>query len=160
MGVIREIYGDELERCVEVIRRGFQTVADDFGLTREKVPTNGAFITTERLLADKAKGNLMYVLLEGDVIAGFMQLENAGNGTFYLEKISVVPECRHKRYGTELLDFAKEKVRELGAEKVGIAIIEENEVLKSWYIKNGFTHTGTKKIEHLPFTVGFLEIYI
>jgi ribosomal protein S18 acetylase RimI-like enzyme len=143
-----------------VIRRGFLTVADDFGLTEEKVPTNGAFIKTERLEADRAKGNLMYALTEADAIVGFMQLEKANETTFYLEKISVLPEYRHNGYGTELLHFAKAKVKALGASKLGIAIIEENTVLKDWYIKNGFTPTGTKKFEHLPFTVGFLEINI
>ena len=36
-------------------------------------------------------------------------------------------------------------------------IIEESEVLKNWYIANGFVHTGTKKFDHLPFTSGYLE---
>ena len=42
-------------------------------------------------------------------------------------------------------------------------IIEENptyEELKEWYEKIGFVHTGTQKFEHLPFTVGFMEIEI
>lgn len=51
-------------------------------------------------------------------------------------------------------------MRDLHAKKLGIAIIEENTVLKDWYILNGFTPTGSKKFEHLPFTVGFLEINI
>jgi ribosomal protein S18 acetylase RimI-like enzyme len=160
MASIREVQDDELDRCAEVIRCGFQTVADDFGLTEDKVPTNGAFIKTERLITDKAKGNLMYNLLEQGRIVGFMQLEKANDTTYYLEKISVLPECRHSGYGTALLDYAKAKIEELGAKKLGIAIIEENLVLKDWYIKNGFTPTGTKKFEHLPFTVSFLEINI
>ncbi|SHH94251.1 Acetyltransferase (GNAT) domain-containing protein [Sporobacter termitidis DSM 10068] len=160
MADIREVHDGELDRCAEVIRRGFQTVADDFGLTEERVPTNGAYIKTERLIADRAKGNLMYALTEDDRIVGFMQLENAGNGTFYLEKISVVPEYRHRGYGTALLDFAREKAKEMGAHKLGIAIIEENGILKEWYIKNGCVPTGSKKFEHLPFTVGFLELSV
>ncbi len=39
----------------------------------------------------------------------------------------------------------------------GKTIIEENTVLKNWYIANGFVHTGTKKFDHLPFTTGYLE---
>lgn len=158
MAVIREVLSGELDKCADVIRRGFITVAEDFNLTEEKVPTNGAFIRTERLVADREKGNQMFVLLENETIVGFMQLENAGNSTFYLEKISVLPEYRHRQYGTALLNFTKAKVEESGANKLGIAIIEENTVLKEWYIKNGFTPAGTKKFEHLPFTVGFLEL--
>lgn len=158
MAIIREVDDKELDRCAEVIRRGFQTVADDFGLTIEKVPTNGAFIRTERLIADREKGNLLFALLDKETIVGFVQLESAGNSTYYLEKLAVLPEYRHRHFGTDLVDFARTKAKELGAKKLGITIIEENLVLKDWYIKNGFTPTGTKKFDHLPFTVGFMEL--
>lgn len=158
--LIKEVRNEELDICADVIRRGFQTVAKDFGLTAENVPTNGAFIKTERLAADKEKGNQMFVLTENDIIVGFMQLEKADDDKYYLQKISVIPECRHHGYGKELLQFANEKVRALGGKKIEIAIIEENEQLKMWYIHNGFTHTGIKKFDHLPFTVGFMELYI
>lgn len=158
VAIIREVEDRELDRCAEVIRRGFQTVADDFGLTIENVPTNGAFIRTERLVADREKGNQMFALLENETIIGFVQLENAGNSTYYLEKLAVLPEYRHRHYGTDLIDFAKSKVKVWGANKLGITIIEENKVLKDWYIKNGFTPTGTKKFDHLPFTVGFMDL--
>ncbi len=157
---MREVCDDELDICADVIRRGFMTVAKDFELTIEKVPTNGAFIKTERLIADREKGNRMFALVENDTIVGFMQLEKADEDKFYLQKISVLPECRHRGYGKKLLEFANEKVRELGGHKIDIAIIEENEQLKTWYIQNGFTHTGTKKFDHLPFTAGFMEKYI
>ena len=155
--VIREVNDDELDQCADVIRRGFGTVAEDFGLTIENVPTNGAFIKTERLAADREKGNKMYVLTEKEAIVGFMQLEKADAQRYYLQKISVLPECRHRGYGKKLLQFTDEKVREFGGKKIEIAIIEENEQLKKWYIQNGFTHTSTKKFEHLPFTVGFMQ---
>lgn len=48
----------------------------------------------------------------------------------------------------------------LAANKIKIGIVEENTILKEWYEKIGFVHTGTKKFEHLPFTVGFMEIEI
>ena len=34
---------------------------------------------------------------------------------------------------------------------------EENTALKDWYFTNGFAHTGKRKFEHLPFTVGYME---
>jgi len=158
--LIREADACELEICADVIRRGFGTVAKDFGLTVENVPTNGAFIKTDRLIADREKGNLMFVLTQEDTIIGFMQLEKANSDTYYLEKITVLPEYRHFGYGCELLRFAQDQVKARGGKKIGIAIIEENEQLKAWYMRNGCQPTGTKKFEHLPFTVGFLELYI
>ena len=43
---------------------------------------------------------------------------------------------------------------------ITIGILEENKVLKEWYIKNGFVCNGTRKFEHLPFTVGFMSCKI
>ena len=31
-------------------------------------------------------------------------------------------------------------------------------MLKAWYQSQGFIHTGTKTFDHLPFTVGFMEL--
>ena len=74
-----------------------------------------------------------------------------------MNDVSILPDYRHFGYGKELLDFCKDKVREFGGNKITIGLIEENTILKEWYIANGFVHTGTKVFEHLPFTVGFME---
>lgn len=154
------ISAGQLERCAEVIRESFMTVAKDFGLTAENCPTNGAFIKTERLIADMDRGNRMFGLFEGGEMAGFMQLEDKGDGNVILEKLAVLPPRRHQGYGKMLLDYAAETARVMGGKKILAAIIEENAVLKQWYLSNGFVHTGTKVFTHLPFTVGFLEAEI
>jgi ribosomal protein S18 acetylase RimI-like enzyme len=156
--VIREVTAGELDACAGVIRRAFLTVAEEFGLTPENAPTNGAFLKTERLVTEREKGFLQYGLFSGDDVIGYMQLEKAGGGTYYVEKLAVLPEKRHVGCGRRLLDFAASKVRALGGRKIGIAIIEENTRLKNWYAAYGFVHTGTKKYDHLPFTVGFMEL--
>jgi ribosomal protein S18 acetylase RimI-like enzyme len=158
MTEIREMGEHELEACADVIRRSFGTVAEEFGLTFENCPSNGAFIRTDRLRSDRLKGNRMFVLTDGDVVVGFMQLEKADAGTYYLEKLAVVPESRHLGYGKQLLEFTAETVRALGGGRIGIAIIEENTRLKDWYAENGYVHTGTKVFPHLPFTVGFMQL--
>ena len=53
--MIKEITDNELVKAASVIREGFQTVAQEFGLTVENCATNGAFIKKERLIIDKAK---------------------------------------------------------------------------------------------------------
>lgn len=158
--IIREVNDHELDRCADVIRQGFGTVAKDFGLTIENCPTNGAFIKTERLVNDKSKGNNMFVLIADEEIVGYMQIEKVVNNNYELQKITVLPEFRHCGYGKILLDCAKDKVRELKGSKITIGIIEENEILKQWYIKHGFIHVGTHKFNHLPFTAGFMEFPI
>lgn len=157
---IREALISELEGCAQVIRRGFATVAEDFGLTAENCATNGAFIQADRLIADKRKGNFMYVLTVNNEIAGFMQLEKKSDEQYELEKITVLPAFRHHGYGKTLLDYAKDKAKKFGAKRLTIGIIEENAVLKDWYSQNGFKHTGTRQFTFLPFTVGFMEYAI
>lgn len=157
---IREVGVTELEYCIEVIRQGFETVAKDFGLTENNCPSNGAFIKLDRLLADKNKGNYMYGLFSENKLIGFMQLEKKDDEEYELKNVTVLPSFRHNQYGEMLLQFAFNKVNELNGKKMTIGIIEDNTVLKQWYLKNGFTHTGTKKIDFLPFMVGFMEIEI
>lgn len=78
-----------------------------------------------------------------------------------LNNLAVLPEYRHLGIGKELVDYAITYAKNiLGANKIKIGIVEENTILKEWYEKIGFVHTGTKKFEHLPFTVGFMEIEI
>jgi ribosomal protein S18 acetylase RimI-like enzyme len=158
--VIRPVREEELETFTEVIRQSFATVATDFGLTEQNCPTNGAFIRVERLAADQRKGDLMAGLFEDDKPVGFAQLSRKGDGVFELGKLAVLPCCRHKGYGARLLDWAQSAALEQGIHKMTIGIIEENTVLKSWYLSNGFVHTGTHVFPHLPFTVGFMELHV
>ncbi|MHB8130328.1 MAG: GNAT family N-acetyltransferase [Mobilitalea sp.] len=157
---IKEVREQDLEECAEVIRQGFSTVAKDFGLTIENCPTNGAFIKKERLEAERKKGQRMYGMTEGSRIIGFIQLEKNSDELYFLQKLVVLPQYRHVGLGKNLLDYSKELVEQLGGKRISISIIEENTVLKNWYLSYGFHITGTRKFEHLPFTVGFMEITI
>lgn len=162
--MIKKVKAEELEACAEVIREGFGTVAKDFHLTVENCATNGAFMTYERLRGEFEAGKPMYAYWENDQIAGFYELGDQGvrDGVHAveLEKITVLPRFRHHAIGRKLIADAKEKVKVLGGDVITIGIIEENTVLKEWYIQNGFVHNGTRKFEHLPFTVGFMSCKI
>ena len=72
-----------------------------------------------------------------------------------MNDVSVLPEYHHLDMGKSC--YSKTKVKKLGGSKITIGIVEENTVLKDWYTANGFVHTGTKKFDHMPFTVGFME---
>jgi ribosomal protein S18 acetylase RimI-like enzyme len=99
----------------------------------------------------------MYGLFNDKQLVGYVSLSKENDGVFELHNLAVLPEYRHFGYGRQLLDLCKEKAKEHGKNKITLGIIEENIVLKNWYAANGFVHTGTKKFEHLPFTVGFME---
>lgn len=154
---IRLVTATELPECLDVIHKSFATVAADFGLTRENCPKHTSFIPLEYLLNQYSWGWTMFGLYDSGRLAGYASLSKEGDGTYELHNLSVLPEHRHCAYGRMLLNYAKEKVRESGGQKIKIGIIDEGTVLKNWYTANGFEHTGTKKFEHLPFTVGFME---
>ena len=158
-GRICELSAEHVPIYAEVIRASFATVARDFNLTRENCPRHTSFITNEELAGKYSAvgGYCPYGCFADGKLAGFAALTGAGGGTYELNNVAVLPGCRHLGYGKALLDYGKEKAAKLGGNKITIAIIEENAVLKKWYAANGFAHTGTKRFEHMPFTVGYME---
>lgn len=154
------IYGvekDELEECLDVIHQSFSTVAKDFGLTRENCPKHTSFIPLTFLETQMSWGWNMYALYAGKKIIGYMSLSKEGDDAFELHNLAVLPEYRHNGFGKLLLDYANDVVKSLGGKTIKVGIIEESDVLKNWYIANGFVHTGAKKFDYLPFTSGYLE---
>ena len=155
--MIKQIQHSELDTCLSVIRNSFADVAQEFNLTLDNCPNHTSFITMDILEYHWNNGFLMYGLYIDDEIIGYVSLEDKGDTVFELRNLSVLPKYRNKGYGEQLLDFCKTKVKELKGSKISIGIIEENIKLKNWYLKIGFVHTGTKRFDHLPFTVGYME---
>lgn len=158
-GNVREIGISELAISADLIRKSFLTVANEFGLTKENSPINGAFLEYDRLLSEYNRGIKMFGLFEDGEQVGFVALEEKDGGIFYLEKLAVLPEYRHKGYGRMLIDYSKAFVAEHGGKEISIGIIYENKRLLSWYESYGFEVTETKQFEHLPFTVCFMRLY-
>ena len=154
---IRPLDAGHLPQYADIIRRSFATVAKDFGWTRENCPGHTSFITNKRLASKIKDGYYPFGYFVGDTIFGFASLTDVGDGVYEMNHVSILPEWRHYGYGKRLVDFCKDKVRELGGSKIIIGIVEDQTVLKDWYAANGFAHTGTKSFDHLPFKVGFME---
>ena len=154
---ISKINKDELLECLDVIHQSFRTVADQFGLTKENCPKHTSFIPLSFLETQKNWGWNMYALYAGKKIIGYMSFSKESDDAYELHNLAVLPEYRHNGFGKLLLDQAKEVVKASGGKGIKIGIIEESNVLKNWYIANGFEYTGSKKFDHLPFTSGYLE---
>jgi len=159
--VIRELVTTEkLFTSVQVIRDSFKTVADDFGLTKENCPTHPSFITTDQLNYLQSRGSHFFGLFEEDVQIGFIAVEKENAELYYIEKLAVLPECRHKGYGASLVKHSLDYIKENGWKKVSIGIINEHTILKQWYMQLGFREISVKRYPHLPFTVCFMEIHL
>ena len=153
---IRNITAEDIATNAALVRRCFQTVADEMGITPENAPHYTAFITDEQLEEERAKGAVFFGYFVDGVKAGFVTLEKE-NGEWLMKRLAVLPAYRHRGFGAEMLAFAGRKVAALGGRKLTAGIIEENARLKKWYAAHGFYRTGTAKVPRLPFTVGFME---
>lgn len=155
---IAEVGPEQFEESSKVIREAFQTVADEFGFTIENNPTNGAFIKAAKLLEEYDKGIRMFGFFQEGRQIGFVALEKKDGGLYYLEKLAVIPQCRHLGFGKILIDYAADFVKQAGGKEISIAIINENDRLKNWYEAYGFVQTGLKRFDHLSFTVCFMAL--
>ncbi len=158
--MIKEIKdGKDIRQSVQVIQKSFATVADEFGLTLENCPSNAAFIGESNLSEMLEKGILMFGLFDDNRQIGFVALEKSKSreGLYYLEKLAVLPDVRHKGMGRCLMDFSFGFVKKRKGDRISIGIINENTRLKEWYMQYGFEEITVKHFPHLPFTVCMLE---
>ena len=157
--MIRKVRGEEIPVCVEIIKKSFLTVADEYGFTEENAPRFTAFATTQDRLYWHMDGEHrpMYVFEEDGALCGYYSLLLLGNGECELNNLAVLPEYRHKGIGRQLLAHSFNIAKELGCRIINIAIVEENRVLRKWYELNGAIHIGTKKYDFFPFTCGYMK---
>lgn len=159
--VIRSIpLDDYLEESARVIRASFADVTSEFNLTEENCPASPAFETTARLRESRKRGWHLFGIFEGATQTGFVAVERARAGVYYLERLSVLPAYRHGGRGKALVFFVLDYVRSRGGKVVSLGAISENRRLVDWYESLGFVAKETASFEGLPFEVVFLEIAI
>ena len=156
---IRKIQEKDIDECVNVIRTSFQTVADEFGFTKENAPRYTAFATDAKRIRWQMLGEQrpMYAYFDEDSIVGYYSLALQDNNECELNNLCVLPAYRHKGIGEALLSDSFAKARDLGCLKMNIGIVEENQVLRKWYENLGFAHVGCKKFDFFPFTCGYMK---
>lgn len=150
---------EDFESLAKLLNDSFITVANDFGITRDNCPTNNAFIDSETLKSWLISNREFYKHENNGYSIGFIAIEKSDKekDTFYIEKIAVHPEYRHKGLGKQLMDFATKRIIELGGKRISIGLIDSNTELKQWYQNQGYVETGTKIFDHLPFNVCFMD---
>ena len=158
-GVIREVKREDIPVCASLIKKSFKTVADEYGFTEENAPRFTAFATTDERLYWHMDGEHrpMYVFEEDGVLCGYYSLLLQDNNECELNNLAVLPECRHRGIGKELLEHSFEIARSNGSSLMNIGIVEENKRLRKWYEDNGAVHVGTKKFDFFPFTCGYMK---
>jgi N-acetylglutamate synthase-like GNAT family acetyltransferase len=102
------------------------------------------------------KGVTYFVIETEDHVLGCVALEPATSEVCYLERLSVLPDQRHRGFGKALVAHVFSEAKELGAHFVNIGIIAEHTELKSWYLQLGFVEGESKVFPNLPFRVTFM----
>ena len=94
---------------------------------------------------EKDKNNIIaeleFITYEGGICIGFVAIERASEDLYYMEKLAVLPEYRHKGIVTKLIDCVVDRVNKSGGKKVSIGIINESKKLKrlvyqEWFRRN------------------------
>jgi ribosomal protein S18 acetylase RimI-like enzyme len=93
------------------------------------------------LVIDKklsVKDNLFFVARDGSQVIGTVMAGYDGHrGWIY--SMAVTPERRNLKVGTALLTHAENELRKLGCVKINLQIYKDNESVKNFYLKNGYS---------------------
>ncbi len=154
---IRRAGSNDIALLASLIQRSFEDVALRFGLTRENCPKHPSNCTPEWVKADMERGVTFFLFLEGNTPVGAVAIEQPRSDPCYSERLSVLPEWRKKGIGDALDQHIIADAQKRGAREISIAIIAEQDDLRGWYEKRGFTMESRKRFEHLPFEVMFMR---
>ena len=146
----------DIIRITAIIRAAFGVVARRFDLTPENCPKHPSNCSEHWVARDLARGVHYYLAWQDRQEVGCVGVEQATAEACYLERLAVIPEYQRRGVGAALVNHGLDQARRLGAKEVGVAIIAAQIELARWYRNLGFTPTGTRRFDHLPFEVAFL----
>lgn len=104
----------------------------------------------------RANDGLFFVAVEDEKAVGTIMAGYDGHrGWIY--SLGVLPEYRKKRIGTLLLHHAESRLIGLGCVKINLQIVQSNEAVAGFYLKNGYRveeriSMGKVIAENLPHT--------
>ena len=140
----------------EIVNKSFITVANEFDYTIKNAPMFPAFIKKDIIEKQILKGLKMYVYKVGNKIIGSIGY-SFKNNKYTIERLSVLPEYRHKNIGKTLMVIIENKIKEKNGLSVKVEIVNNNIRLKEWYKKLGYKEVEVQEFNHLPFKVGIME---
>jgi ribosomal protein S18 acetylase RimI-like enzyme len=98
-------------------------------------PRNDPSLIIDKKIA--VNDNLFFIALEknkivGTIIAGY----DGHRGWIY--SLAVIPGKRKAKIGTKLLKHTENELKKLGCVKINLQIHKNNEMVKKFYLKNGY----------------------
>lgn len=148
-----------LRDCLTIFHEGYETVANEFGLTEENCPDRGrASLSYEKLLDEflKESKQILGLYRDGNIV-GLIGINRIDSNSYKIDDLIILPKYRGSGYGTQLLNFCKSLCIENGAKRIELGMIYENSRLGKWYESHGFRLIGKKVFEGSPVTIGIME---
>ncbi len=156
--MILEMTAADIPVCVGLIRESFLTVAETFGFTEANAPRFTAFAMTEERLRWQfyEEHRPMLVYWKKGTAVGYYSLAFSKSGMCELNNLCVHPAYRHNGVGETLLRHAFATAEKYGCTNMEIGIVEENQVLKTWYESFGFVSVRMENYDFFPFTCEYM----
>lgn len=153
---IREVDSTESGLVAAIVKAANIPVAEQFGLTRDNAPSHPSLCTPEWIRSGMDRGERYFVCGAAQDTAGCVAYESPEPGLAYLNRLAVLPGFQHRGVGRRLVEHVIYLANKDGKTRVSIGIIKAHKTLKNWYEALGFTVSGTKCFNHLPFDVLFM----
>lgn len=115
--IVKVTKAEQLPICLDIIHKGFQTVAEDLHLTRENCPGHTAFMPPEKLRAAFDGGCSLFLCRYQNTFAGCFSLHPTADGAT-LDHLAVLPPYRHLGLGKKTGGLCRRLCKEpLGSTK-------------------------------------------
>lgn len=156
-GILRKISSsDKLNECLEVIHITYKKRDEDLGLKTNNHTHSSLSYDDFKKMYDN--GIQMYGYYLEEKLVAFLSLDIKEE--IKIKDIVVLPEYQNMGLGTSLLDFVKESTKDNHKKKIKLGMIYENEELRLWYEKNGFSITEVIKYPNSDYETAHMEYVI
>jgi ribosomal protein S18 acetylase RimI-like enzyme len=148
---LQRVTESDLPEVVDLTNLAFR---GNQGWTIESKYIEGQRINLEMLREDMKEHPDALLLIWRDeddgTLLGSVWLEPKDGGIWYMGLLAVRPDQQGQQLGRQMLEASEAAMRERGAEKVVISVVNVRERLIGWYERRGYVRTGEMK----PFPYG------
>jgi ribosomal protein S18 acetylase RimI-like enzyme len=143
----------DLPEVVQLTNHAFR---GEVGWTLESKYIEGDRISLKNLQENLADHPNALVLIwrdeEEGTLLGSVWLEPRTDGVWYMGLLAVRPDCQGQQLGRRMLEASEEAIRQRGAQRIRISVVNVRQKLITWYERRGYVRTG--EMEPFPYGDG------
>lgn len=156
---IKDVGLAEAPVVLEIVHAAFAPHVELLKITRELSPHHGAFETLEDIQRRVESGErLVLGYEEAKAVATVRYRIDAEDPlTGHVARLAVLPECRGRHYGRQLVAYAEERMRQIGLKRSVLGIVEPIQGLRRFYEVQEYRVFERITPEHRLFDVLLME---